>query len=159
MQKLERRLERTERALEQNTDRLHIMDEHLRNVQQELKYTQSRVGPGEPLEHEGGKSRAEGGRRELTWRYRRWSGRGCMYCVGGSGGSNLDCREGVVQSCVRCVPLSGCGAEPTTITPRELRLRHALLPPGGSQKQGDRERKAPQFYGGAGNGKELRAWT
>ncbi|GLI65004.1 hypothetical protein VaNZ11_008430 [Volvox africanus] len=41
--KLERRLERTDRALEQNMDRLHIMDEHLKNVQQELKYTQTRV--------------------------------------------------------------------------------------------------------------------
>ncbi len=49
-QRLERRLERTERALETNMDRLHIMDEHLKNVQQELKYTQTRVreqpGPG-----------------------------------------------------------------------------------------------------------------
>ncbi|KAG2493473.1 hypothetical protein HYH03_008290 [Edaphochlamys debaryana] len=41
--KMERKLERTERALDANMDRLHIMDEHLKNVQQELKYTQTRV--------------------------------------------------------------------------------------------------------------------
>lgn len=32
-----------EGAIEENTDRINIMEDHLKNVQQELVYTQSRV--------------------------------------------------------------------------------------------------------------------
>eukprot|EP00854_Cymbomonas_tetramitiformis_P008918 gene8918-10568_t len=39
----EKQLEAVEAALEENRDRINIMEEHLRNVQQELVYTQSRV--------------------------------------------------------------------------------------------------------------------
>lgn len=42
-QDLEKQLEQTENQLSENADRIGIMDEHLSNVQQELKYTQSRV--------------------------------------------------------------------------------------------------------------------
>jgi coiled-coil domain-containing protein 39 len=42
-QVLEAQLESAEGSLEENSDRISIMDEHLKNVQQELKYTQSRV--------------------------------------------------------------------------------------------------------------------
>mmetsp|Transcript_9124 Transcript_9124/g.17160 ORF Transcript_9124/g.17160 Transcript_9124/m.17160 type:complete len:907 (-) Transcript_9124:51-2771(-) len=40
---LERQLEATDVGLEENSDRVGIMEEHLKNVQQELKYTQNRV--------------------------------------------------------------------------------------------------------------------
>ncbi|GAX79427.1 hypothetical protein CEUSTIGMA_g6868.t1 [Chlamydomonas eustigma] len=40
---LEKQLEQTESLLSENGDRIGIMNEHLSNVQQELKYTQSRV--------------------------------------------------------------------------------------------------------------------
>jgi hypothetical protein len=43
MQHLEKRLEAAEAALEEHGDRVAIMGEHLKNVQQELKYTQGRV--------------------------------------------------------------------------------------------------------------------
>jgi len=46
MQALEKQLERVDGALEENQDRIGIMGEHLQNVQQELKYTQGRVGGG-----------------------------------------------------------------------------------------------------------------
>ena len=55
-QDLEKQLEQTEGQLSENADRIGIMDEHLSNVQQELKYTQSRVRPdgrkhaGQPLQ-------------------------------------------------------------------------------------------------------------
>lgn len=42
-QNLEKALEKADGAVEENSDRISIMEEHLRNVQQELKYTQSRV--------------------------------------------------------------------------------------------------------------------
>lgn len=42
-QDLEKQLEGAESALMENSDRIKIMDEHLTNVQQELKYTQTRV--------------------------------------------------------------------------------------------------------------------
>lgn len=42
-QELEKQLEVAESALMENSDRIKIMDEHLTNVQQELKYTQTRV--------------------------------------------------------------------------------------------------------------------
>ena len=45
-QDLEKQLEQTENQLSENADRIGIMDEHLNNVQQELKYTQSRVREG-----------------------------------------------------------------------------------------------------------------
>ncbi|KAF5827559.1 coiled-coil domain-containing protein 39 [Dunaliella salina] len=40
---LEKQLDRVDGALEENQDRIGIMEEHLQNVQQELKYTQGRV--------------------------------------------------------------------------------------------------------------------
>lgn len=40
---MERKLDRTDLALEKNMDRIRSMDDHLKNVQQELKYTQTRV--------------------------------------------------------------------------------------------------------------------
>jgi urease alpha subunit len=40
---LEGDLEETGVALDENVDRIKIMQEHLKNVQQELKFTQSRV--------------------------------------------------------------------------------------------------------------------
>lgn len=43
-QGLEKDLEKADAAFEENRDRINIMQEHLHNVQQELKYTQSRVG-------------------------------------------------------------------------------------------------------------------
>lgn len=43
LQTLEKQLETTDSALTENSDRIQIMTEHLNNVQQELKYTQSRV--------------------------------------------------------------------------------------------------------------------
>lgn len=43
IRRLERDLEVSQQALEENTDRITIMSEHLNNVKQELKYTQSRV--------------------------------------------------------------------------------------------------------------------
>ena len=43
-QALEKALERADAALDENQDRVGIMTEHLKNVQQELKYTQTRVG-------------------------------------------------------------------------------------------------------------------
>jgi chaperonin cofactor prefoldin len=43
VQELEKRLEAVDTALEESHDRVAIMDEHLKNVQQELAYTQSRV--------------------------------------------------------------------------------------------------------------------
>ena len=43
-QRLERQLEQVDQALEENNDRIGVMQEHLRNVQQELTYTESRVG-------------------------------------------------------------------------------------------------------------------
>ncbi len=43
MQELERELEKTDGLLNENGERIAIMNEHLTNVQQELKYTQSRV--------------------------------------------------------------------------------------------------------------------
>lgn len=42
-QDLEKQLEGAESSLMENSDRIKIMDEHLNNVQQELKYTQTRV--------------------------------------------------------------------------------------------------------------------
>jgi hypothetical protein len=42
-QVLEKELEKADAAHEENRDRINIMQEHLHNVQQELKYTQSRV--------------------------------------------------------------------------------------------------------------------
>lgn len=36
-------MERTDKQLEKNVDRISVMEEHLKNVQQELKYTQARV--------------------------------------------------------------------------------------------------------------------
>ena len=43
MQDLEKQLEGTDGLLDENSDRINIMSEHLSNVQQELKYTQGRV--------------------------------------------------------------------------------------------------------------------
>jgi hypothetical protein len=43
---LEKELEKADTAHEENRDRINIMQEHLHNVQQELKYTQSRVRRG-----------------------------------------------------------------------------------------------------------------
>uniref|UniRef100_A0A061QV58 Flagella associated protein n=1 Tax=Tetraselmis sp. GSL018 TaxID=582737 RepID=A0A061QV58_9CHLO len=43
VQGLEREVEQTSAALEDNVDRIKVMEEHLTNVQQELKFTQSRV--------------------------------------------------------------------------------------------------------------------
>jgi peptidoglycan hydrolase CwlO-like protein len=43
LQSLEKQLDRVDGALEENQDRVGIMEEHLQNVQQELKYTQGRV--------------------------------------------------------------------------------------------------------------------
>lgn len=43
LQGLEKSLEQTETQLAENGDRIGIMSEHLNNVQQEIKYTQSRV--------------------------------------------------------------------------------------------------------------------
>ena len=43
-QALETQLEGYEGAIEENSDRINIMEEHLKNVQQELVYTQTRVG-------------------------------------------------------------------------------------------------------------------
>ncbi|MEW5311178.1 MAG: hypothetical protein WDW38_002914 [Sanguina aurantia] len=43
VRELEKQLEVAESALMENSDRIKIMDEHLTNVQQELKYTQTRV--------------------------------------------------------------------------------------------------------------------
>ncbi len=45
MQRLEKQLELVDQALEENNDRINVMHEHLRNVQQELTYTESRVSP------------------------------------------------------------------------------------------------------------------
>ncbi len=55
LQDLEKKLESADAALEEHHDRVAIMDEHLKNVQQELKYTQSRVG-----EAAGGKAEVVG---------------------------------------------------------------------------------------------------
>mmetsp|Transcript_5128 Transcript_5128/g.9691 ORF Transcript_5128/g.9691 Transcript_5128/m.9691 type:complete len:950 (+) Transcript_5128:130-2979(+) len=43
IQASERQLEALEAAIEENSDRINIMEDHLKNVQQELVYTQSRV--------------------------------------------------------------------------------------------------------------------
>jgi hypothetical protein len=45
VQKLERLLEDAEGGLEENGDRVGVMDEHLKNVQTELTYTQVRPTP------------------------------------------------------------------------------------------------------------------
>ena len=40
---VEKEVERTDALLEENTDRVAIMEEHLKNVNQELRYTQTRA--------------------------------------------------------------------------------------------------------------------
>eukprot|EP00195_Chlamydomonas_chlamydogama_P009299 CAMPEP_0202915398 /NCGR_PEP_ID=MMETSP1392-20130828/65575_1 /ASSEMBLY_ACC=CAM_ASM_000868 /TAXON_ID=225041 /ORGANISM="Chlamydomonas chlamydogama, Strain SAG 11-48b" /LENGTH=937 /DNA_ID=CAMNT_0049607407 /DNA_START=168 /DNA_END=2981 /DNA_ORIENTATION=- len=50
---LEKQLEQTDVLMTENSDRINIMSEHLSNVQQELKYTQSRVeAKGKEIETE-----------------------------------------------------------------------------------------------------------
>jgi hypothetical protein len=45
MQSLEKQLQQIDLTLEENGGRIGVMDEHLKNVQQEITYTESRVGP------------------------------------------------------------------------------------------------------------------
>ena len=44
MQSVEHELETLEAAIEENSERMKVMREHLKNVQQEIKYTETRVG-------------------------------------------------------------------------------------------------------------------
>jgi hypothetical protein len=43
MQSLEKQLQQIDLTLEENGGRIGVMDEHLKNVQQEITYTESRV--------------------------------------------------------------------------------------------------------------------
>lgn len=48
-QELEQKLEAADTALEENHDRISIMNEHLKNVHTELKYTQEKVSVAKVL--------------------------------------------------------------------------------------------------------------
>jgi len=43
LQSLDKQLQQLDVSLEENTGRIGVMDEHLKNVQQEITYTESRV--------------------------------------------------------------------------------------------------------------------
>ncbi len=76
-QELEVRLEKADAALEEHQDRVAIMDEHLKNVQQELKYTQSRVRGTSMCAHTHAHTRA----RTDTQGYTHKLTCACVQCV------------------------------------------------------------------------------